>query len=1402
MEPRVSRKGAPGLHRGAPGLQTRGIAALVAAALAWTIVSAAQNTPAARTRLAAVVAPVIDAVWTGYDTRAAMGHVEFIGSRWRLPGNPSYNASIDRIRDRLVSAGLTPTIEEYPNNGPAWDYTVGTLALAAQGKPDEVVTSRDLDHISLCANSFPTPPEGVVARLVDVGRGTDQDYAGKDIKGAVVLGDQAPGPLWTRAVVNGGAIGIVSASPPARYISPDAPGAPATPADQWNVFQWTNVPYDAARKAFGFKASARTATTLRKRLQAAAGAPVSVHVTIDSTFSTGPVRTLSIEIPGRTAPNERIVMAAHVQEPGANDNASGVATLAETVVSLANAIKQKKVPQPERTLTFLFLTEISGSRQWLRDHDAAAKQVKYMFSLDMTGEDVKKTGGSFLVERYPDPGAVWDRPWDPHTEWGRGNVRADALKGDLLNDAHWFVLEQVARKTGWVIHSNPYEGGSDHTVFQGAGIPSVLDWHFTDRYYHSNLDTPDKTSPEEMRNVGVAVGASAWLLASATPAIATDVANVVASAGQNRIDLETREGAKLAEAAADKDAAQKREVTILGAWKKWYAEAVRSTSRLVIGTAPASLTAEIERLAKTFEPAGASISATGGGVQFPGFAMTALAVPGSPATQNVSAKPDQTPLLVCGTDQLLSEPIPLTASNVVIAGDGRLYEVCPNDPPRDKHPEDHRESREEALIRQGLKSSDTDVRWRAAQAFARNSQMTEIIVAPLTNAVGSVTGATGVVVDGLGGFTPGGAVVLACKTEVQLFDSTTAPKRWQPGRLFFLLTDVPPPVVGRVGARPPTPVNNTPVRQEAAYAIGVRLSQPGLDADLVTAATRELQACFKTVPDVASLLLEDIGLARYEKTDQIREAEAFLVEGASHGASKPDGPILLGGMMGLEALYRHHAGYPITEQALMFLRQMVRNSAPLVRRLALMALQTVRDHDTATLRAASIDSDPQVRRLVAGSLNLSDPEQARLGEILETDDAFQVRYELLASVTRLVRQTHECAPFVARFKDLSPTVVMRAMDLLQPTCTDLDEAVAKLIGLVEKLTKTEDGDDWHIPARALAALARVKPDLTHERLAAAAKHAIWQVRATVAAASGGTGDATVAAALVRDAEPNVQTAALDALFRLRSADVVPAAIDVLEKGADYQVLRMAAVVLKGLPDDAKTAASDALLHALRRLTDHASDTSRDSRVAIIERLAETLEPGRSFLLLPFATDFDDHVNAAVVKTLTAIGSGVPGQPAVKRRYPYQPDPAALTALPRTAFIELETGTVTLQLLPDVASVTVARFVALVNQGYYNGLTFHRVVPNFVVQGGSPGANEYAGVSRYMRDEVGPQGVHLRGAVGISTRGGDTGDGQIFIDLVDLPRLDRDYTVFAYVTTGMGLVDNLLEGAKIKGISVR
>jgi hypothetical protein len=535
-----------------------------------------------------------------FDRDSALEIVAFMDRYWRVAGNPGFNASIDRIRERLLAGGFSALpagvparvrVDEFQNNGRGWDYRAGTLEFDGAAEP--ALLSRERDRVSLAINSFSTPQEGLRAPLVDVGAGTAADFESKNVKGAVVLGDASLGRLWQDAVKRRGALGVVSTEI-ARYIRPSDPAAMS--AEQQDVLQWGAVPYDADVKGFGFKSSWRAAARIRARLKAG---PVVVRVTIDASFYEGPSRSLVAEIPGRSRPDERIVMVAHVQEPGANDNGSGCGTLYALATALAGAIRSGALPPPDRTLTFLWVDEIRGSRRWMSDHPADARGVQYMFAMDMTGEDTTKTGGTFLIEKQADPSAVWPRPSDPHTEWGSGNVKPESLKGSLLNDLHLAICLRRARDSGWVVRTNPYEGGSDHTVFAGAGVPSLLNWHFTDRFYHTNQDRLDKVSAAEMQNVGLSVATSAWVLASADDADALAVADLVADAATRRLALERAQGASIVEKSADRATAEDVERRVLAAWRKWYSEGLDSVLRLPVSGGSDALRARVAAAKET-----------------------------------------------------------------------------------------------------------------------------------------------------------------------------------------------------------------------------------------------------------------------------------------------------------------------------------------------------------------------------------------------------------------------------------------------------------------------------------------------------------------------------------------------------------------------------------------------------------------------------------------------------------------------------------------------------------------------------------------------------------------------------------------------------------------------------------
>jgi cyclophilin family peptidyl-prolyl cis-trans isomerase len=137
----------------------------------------------------------------------------------------------------------------------------------------------------------------------------------------------------------------------------------------------------------------------------------------------------------------------------------------------------------------------------------------------------------------------------------------------------------------------------------------------------------------------------------------------------------------------------------------------------------------------------------------------------------------------------------------------------------------------------------------------------------------------------------------------------------------------------------------------------------------------------------------------------------------------------------------------------------------------------------------------------------------------------------------------------------------------------------------------------------------------------------------------------------------------------------------------------------------------------------------------------------------------------------------------------------------TLFLDTDRGSIEIELAVLDAPLTVENFCALARKGYFNGLTIHRVVPNFVVQDGDPRGDGEGGPGYTIRDEI-SQRPYLRGTVGMALDPWrDTGGSQFFIGLSPQPHLDAKYTVFGRVITGMDVVDKIQQGDVIRRVRV-
>ena len=149
-----------------------------------------------------------------------------------------------------------------------------------------------------------------------------------------------------------------------------------------------------------------------------------------------------------------------------------------------------------------------------------------------------------------------------------------------------------------------------------------------------------------------------------------------------------------------------------------------------------------------------------------------------------------------------------------------------------------------------------------------------------------------------------------------------------------------------------------------------------------------------------------------------------------------------------------------------------------------------------------------------------------------------------------------------------------------------------------------------------------------------------------------------------------------------------------------------------------------------------------------------------------------------------------GRPGAEADTPLAPEERAILTK-----LQTNGGTIVVELFAADAPLTVDNFITLAQNGFYNRLAFHRVVPNFVAQDGDPRGDGNGGPPYTIRDELNRR-RYDRGAVGMALDGPDTGGSQYFLTLSPQPHLDGGYTVFGHVVDGFTAMDAVVQGDRI------
>jgi aminopeptidase YwaD len=452
----------------------------------------------------------------------AKRNLEGISRNHRQRGSRGFHAAAELVAERARAYGLSNVeILQFPADGKIfygtqrsrqpWDAEFAELwEMRNSGDgdvwtPAVLMASYEAMPVALAEDS---ESADIMADLVDVGAGTaESDYAGKDrdVRGKIVLASAQPGAVETLAVEKFGAAGIVSYAMNQRT---------AWWGEDENLVRWGHLQSFPKTKTFAFMVSLKTARSLRERL--AHGEQIHLHASVRAGQHPGNYEVVTATIPGSDPKlkDQEIAFSCHLdhQRPGANDNASGCATILEVARTLQKLISEGKLPRPARTIRFIWPPEIEGTTTLLNARQDFVQRIKAVIHMDMVGGG-PETKAIFHVTRGPMslPSFVHDVA-EAFAQFANEQTEKFAATGV----AEYPLIAPEGGKEPLRAEFSPYSMGSDHDVYQEGSfrIPAIYFNDWPDRYIHTNFDSAANIDPTKLKRAAFIGAASGYFLAN------------------------------------------------------------------------------------------------------------------------------------------------------------------------------------------------------------------------------------------------------------------------------------------------------------------------------------------------------------------------------------------------------------------------------------------------------------------------------------------------------------------------------------------------------------------------------------------------------------------------------------------------------------------------------------------------------------------------------------------------------------------------------------------------------------------------------------------------------------------------------------------------------------------------